>query len=376
MIYEAAKQGDDLRITFSGSIGMSFWEDGLTYRMIRDTIEPERAGIRSLTLEICSPGGDVLEAFAIYNYLNSLGIPVTAEVTGWAASAASYIIMAADRIKVHANSFILIHEPSVCAFGDRHDHRKAASVLDSIFRSLVDAYMTHAEASREEIEDLVTAETWLTADEAVRLGLADEILDAIPAAAAANFPINSDRFQNIPTDMKGTYPMPKKSLKKVKDEEEKKVCPDNAEQGKPAEPAEPAEPEKKPEEDPAEPEAADESESTAPDEGTPADADDGSVTDLAEQISALMDEVKDLRGALQAAKDAEADAKKQLDHLRAQIDRLTAGVKHSAKPADTADTEKDWETLMKEGDGSPAHYMNMRRLHPEAFKAYLAKFNS
>ena len=374
MIYEAAKQGDDLRITFSGSIGVSFWEDGLTYRMLRDTIEPERAGIRSLILEICSPGGDVLEAFAIYNYLNNLGIPVTAEVTGWAASAASYIIMAADRIKVHSNSFILIHEPSVCVCGDRHDHRKAASVLDPIFRSLVDAYMTHAEASREEIEDLVTAETWLTADDAVRLGLADEILDAIPAAAAANFPINSERFSNIPKNMKGTYPMPKK-LKKVKDEEEKKVCPDNAEQGEPAEPAEPAEPEKKPEEDPAEPEAADESESIPAEEETKA-AEDGSVSDLAEQISALMDEVKDLRGALQAAKDAEADAKKQLSDLRAQIDRLTAGVKHSAKPADTSDTEKDWETLMNEGDGSPAHYMAMRKQHPEAFKAYLAKFNS
>ena len=371
MIYEAAKQGDDLRITFSGSIGVSFWEDGLTYRMLRDTIEPERAGIRSLTLEICSPGGDVLEAFVIYNYLNGLGIPVTAEVTGWAASAASYIIMAADRIKVHANSFILIHEPSVCVCGDRHDHRKAASVLDPIFRSLVDAYMTHAEASRDEIEDLVTAETWLTADDAVRLGLADEILDAIPAAAAANFPINSERFSNIPQNMKGFYPMPKK-LKNVKDEEEKKVCPDNAEQG---EPAEPAEPEKKPEEDSADPEAADESESIPAEEETKA-GEDGSISDLADQISALMSEVKDLRGALQAAKESEADAKKQLADLRNQIDRLTAGVKHSAKKADPVEDAKDWETLMAEGDGSPAHYIAMRKQHPEAFKAYLAKFQS
>ena len=363
MIYETARQNDELRITFSGSIGDSFWEAGLTYQMLRDAIEPERENIRSMTIEICSPGGDVLEAFAIYNYLNSLGVPVTAEVTGWAASAASYIIMAADTIKVHANSFILIHEPSVCDFGDRHDHRKAASMLDAVYQSLVDAYMTHATVERTEIEALVTAETWLTAEEAARLGFADEILEAIPAAAAAQFPI-SGKFTNIPTSMKGIYPMPKKNKKVLNEEEpvknEPAVDQDNSESGAGQKPA-------------PQPENAGEDESSS---GTPALENGGGVSDLADQISALMDEVKDLRGALQAAKEAEADARKQLSDLRNQIDRLTAGVRHSAKKPDPVEDAKDWETLMKEGDGSPAYYMQMRKQHPEAFKAYLAKFNS
>lgn len=360
MIFETVRNEDDLRITFSGVIGDSFWESGLSYQMIRDAIEPVRRSLRSVTLEICSPGGDVLEAFAIYNYLSSLGLDVTAEVTGWAASAASYIIMAADLIKVHANSFVLIHEPSVCDFGDRHDHRKAAAVLDAIYESLVDAYMTHATAPRSEIETLVTAETWLTAEDAVRLGLADEILDAIPAAAAAQFPL-SEKFTNIPTSMKGIYPMAKKT-KKILNEDPVKPDPvdqDNSESG--------GEPAPAPAPDPAD---ADESSSG----GAPENNE--SISDLADQISALMSEVKDLRGALQAAKESEADAKKQLADLRNQIDRLTAGVKHSAKKADPVEDAKDWETLMAEGDGSPAHYIAMRKQHPEAFKAYLAKFQS
>lgn len=349
----------ELYITFSGVIGTpSFWgneEDFLGFANLREIIEAHRAEVKGVTLEICSPGGDVLEAFAMFNYLNNIGgILLTADVTGWAASAASYLIMAADVIRIHANSFIMIHEPTVITGGDRQEHRKAAAILEDVYRSLVDAYMLHSNAPRAEIEALVTEETWLDAPRALALGLADEILDPLPAAALAELKFAS-KIQNY---IKDDHMKKRKTLRNDVTEDPAVVpappAPDESESADHA----PAENEESASAEPA-PDAS-ESQCTR--------AEDSAISELASRMEAMAHEIEDLKNALAVAQSAEASAKEELAGLRDRIARLTSGVKKTtAAPADAAE---DWKTLCPPGS-SADHYIRMRKEHPQAFANYL-----
>jgi ATP-dependent Clp protease protease subunit len=157
-------------------------------------------GSKAVTLHVNSPGGDMFEAFAIFNALDGHAGHVTAVIEGVAASAASYIIMAAERIVMPANAMVMIHDPASWSAGGADDHRIAATVLENVRMSMVAAYVAGTGLSEERVTALMAAETWMTADEALALGFADEVRAAVKVAASFDL----SRFAKAPSPVAPT----------------------------------------------------------------------------------------------------------------------------------------------------------------------------
>lgn len=138
---------------------------------------------KDITLFINSPGGSVFDGLAIYNALRQHPSNVTVKVMGVAASAASFIAMAGDKIVMPENAFLMVHNPMGGVFGNAQEMRDWADTLDKIAASLIGIYVARTGKSEEEIKSLLDAETWLTAAEAVDMGFADEMLAEMKIAA-------------------------------------------------------------------------------------------------------------------------------------------------------------------------------------------------
>lgn len=146
-------------------------------------------GVKNVTVHINSPGGDVMAGSAIYSALrehslNGLGT-VTVIVTALAASAASIIAMAGDRVQMHPTAYMMIHNPWTCACGDAKELRKTAKTLDVISEGLIGAYEQRTGKTRDELKKMLDAETWMSAATCVEEGFADEIYGAGSQAAAS-----------------------------------------------------------------------------------------------------------------------------------------------------------------------------------------------
>ena len=146
-------------------------------------------GYRNVTVHINSPGGDVMAGAAIYSALkehrlNGKG-SVTVIITALAASAASIIAMAGDRILMHPVAYMMIHNPWTVAAGDAKELRKAAKTLDVISEGLISAYQVRTGKSRDELKKMLDAETWMSAASCVDEGFADGIYGVESGAAAS-----------------------------------------------------------------------------------------------------------------------------------------------------------------------------------------------
>jgi ATP-dependent protease ClpP protease subunit len=122
-----------------------------------------------LTLRINSPGGSVFDGVAIYNALKRHDGRVTVLIDGIAASIASMIAMAGDEVVMPANTMLMLHDPSGLVMGTAADMRGMAEALDKMKAGMVGAYRDKSGRDDAEIEALMRAETWLTAEEAIDL---------------------------------------------------------------------------------------------------------------------------------------------------------------------------------------------------------------
>lgn len=148
--------------------------------------------VSEIDVHINSAGGNVFEGHAIYNMLKMHKAKVNIYVDALAASIASVIAMSGDTIFMHKNSFMMIHNSWVMTLGNSKDLRETADLLDKTDQSSNNAYLDKAtNLSEAELKQLLEAETWLTADEALEKGLADEILGASEIAAS----ISKDSYQ-------------------------------------------------------------------------------------------------------------------------------------------------------------------------------------
>ena len=136
-----------------------------------------------ILLSVHSDGGEVLESLAIYHVMARARDRITARVEGLAASAASAIIMAAGRIEMPANAYIMIHSPFTVAIGDHSDLRAAADVMEKLNDSYAAIYAERSGKDTTEIQEIMAAESWFNGEEAVAAGFADAVLDALPAQA-------------------------------------------------------------------------------------------------------------------------------------------------------------------------------------------------
>lgn len=135
-------------------------------------------------LRINSPGGEVIEGTAIQNALRRHSGGLTVHIDALAASMASVIAMAGNPIFIADNALMMIHDPYTFAAGTSEELRKSADLLDTMKANLVRAYVSKTGMPEKEIEDMMAAETWLGATEAVALGFADAIEDGVQAAAS------------------------------------------------------------------------------------------------------------------------------------------------------------------------------------------------
>jgi ATP-dependent protease ClpP protease subunit len=150
-----------------------------------------------ITLRINSPGGSVFDAVAIHNALTRHPAGVTAWIDGIAASAASYVAMAAGEVVMPENAFLMVHDPTGMALGTADDMRAMAEALEKIKTSLVAGYAAKSGRPDAEIAELMRKETWLDAAEAVELSFADRLAE--PVRIAARF--DAGRFRNAPPQL-------------------------------------------------------------------------------------------------------------------------------------------------------------------------------
>jgi ATP-dependent protease ClpP protease subunit len=137
-----------------------------------------------LRVRVSSPGGSVFEGIALANALRAHPADVTVQVDGIAASIASVIAMAGDRVVIQPQAMIMVHDASGVCLGNAQDMSDMAALLDKISGNIADAYASKAGGTRDEWRTQMRAESWFTAEEAVEAGLADEMLPARKQQAA------------------------------------------------------------------------------------------------------------------------------------------------------------------------------------------------
>lgn len=130
-----------------------------------------------IVLEVNSNGGLVTVGSEIYTALKNYKGHVTVEVTGMAASAASVAIMGADTVKISPTAQIMIHKALLgYVSGNSDDLEKAVNALKSSDQAIVNAYVSKTGLSEEEIFKLMKNETFMSANEAIEKGFADELM--------------------------------------------------------------------------------------------------------------------------------------------------------------------------------------------------------
>ena len=129
-----------------------------------------------LKVIINSPGGDVQAGQEIYSILKDIKNHVTINVQSIAASAASMIAMAGDTVKMSPVALLMIHNASTCTSGDYRDMQHTADVLQTVNTAIMQAYIAKTGKTEDELRDMMDRETWLTANQCLENGFADEII--------------------------------------------------------------------------------------------------------------------------------------------------------------------------------------------------------
>lgn len=158
-------------------------------------------GVSKINVHINSGGGSVFGGIAIYNLLKRYDAEITVYVEGLAASIASVIAMAGDKIIIPANAQMMIHKPLSIAIGNADEMRKEADVLDGCQKVILNTYMQHTKdgVTEDQINDLINAETWKNGEEWQEYFDVEVSESSQAAAAASDY---YDRYKNLPTDLK------------------------------------------------------------------------------------------------------------------------------------------------------------------------------
>ena len=161
-------------LVLNGQISDETWfGDEVTPGLFRDELQSCEGDI---TVWINSPGGDVFAAAQIYNMLMEYPGNVDVRIDGIAASAASVIAMAGNKVSMSPVAMMMIHNPMTVAMGDKKVMQQAIDMLDEIKESIINAYELKTGQTRTKIAHMMDAETWFNAKKAVELGFADDIL--------------------------------------------------------------------------------------------------------------------------------------------------------------------------------------------------------
>jgi ATP-dependent Clp protease protease subunit len=170
-------EGSGSKLYIDGVISTdSWWGDEATPQQLRDELKTVTGD--KLEVIINSPGGDVWAGVAMHDALKSIDQEVTVKVSGVAASIASVIAMAGDKIVMTPGSTMMIHRASMLAWGNADDMAKAIEMLETIEDGIMSLYVDRTGQSKDAVKEMLDAETWMSAEKAVELGFADEVVKA------------------------------------------------------------------------------------------------------------------------------------------------------------------------------------------------------
>ena len=163
-------------LVLNGTIAEDSWfGDEVTPGIFRDEL---MKGDGNITVWINSPGGDVFAAAQIYNMLMDYRGNVTVRIDGIAASAATMIAMAGTTVEMSPVGMMMVHNPSTAVIGNTKEMQAAIQMLDEVKENIINAYELKTNLPRQQLSDLMDAESWMNAKKAVELGFADKILFA------------------------------------------------------------------------------------------------------------------------------------------------------------------------------------------------------
>lgn len=175
-------------------IGADFFGEGITGETVIQALDA--IGSKRAIVRINSPGGSVFDGIAIYNALKRHPGGVDVIIDSLAASIASVIALAGETRTSAKGSMWMIHEAMSFAFGNKSEVRKTLAMLEAGDKTLISIYRDAIKKTDEEIEALMSAETWFTAEESLDIGLSTKI-----EGSSKQSPVVANWFRNAPTNL-------------------------------------------------------------------------------------------------------------------------------------------------------------------------------
>jgi HK97 family phage major capsid protein len=206
-IKAAARQPNDpvCEISILGEIGDSGWgAECITATQVKDMLKA--AGNAPVKCMINSPGGDAFEGIAIYNLFREHAGEVTMHVLGMAASAASIIAMAGDKIEMAEAAQMMIHSAWGMVVGNRNDMLDMADMLDKLDTSVAELYARRSGQAVADVIAMMNKETWMTGQDAVDNGFADTCAPgSSKKGAKAALPATPVFAQRLPAALRAAF---------------------------------------------------------------------------------------------------------------------------------------------------------------------------
>lgn len=172
-----AAEADGNTISVYDVIGADwFTGEGVTAKRVAAALRS--IGASPVTVNVNSPGGDMFEGLAIYNLLVEHPAEVTVRVMGLAASAASIIAMAGDRVEMGLGSMLMIHNSWGMVVGNQNDMRSAAETFAEFDAAMAEIYAARTGMDAAAVKAMMDAETFMRADTAIANGFADATFEA------------------------------------------------------------------------------------------------------------------------------------------------------------------------------------------------------
>ena len=173
----------------------------ITAKMVQ--VELDAAKGKDITFSLNSYGGDAFTGTSIAEIVRNYSGNVTFDIVGLAASAGSVATTTAEKVRIAKSGMYMLHAPKSGAYGEANELRQSANLLDKLNENIIDLYAGKASGvERDEVSRLVADTTWLTAEEAVKLGFADEIIDEeLPINSAG---LDKYNYDNVPAFLRQT----------------------------------------------------------------------------------------------------------------------------------------------------------------------------
>lgn len=210
-VSDKASNGSGEMYIYGDIADEKWYDEDVTPKTIRDALT-QMGAVKNLDIHINSNGGSCIAGNAIISILDTYrrknGTSLNVYIEGIAASMGSGIASVGDKVYMADNALLMLHKPLLATIGNADDLQKVIEILDKTEETLVSNYMRRFKGTEDELRQMMSDETWLTADEAKEWGFADEIIEGVKVAASAKgIRIGDQVFESKVADMiKNKYP--------------------------------------------------------------------------------------------------------------------------------------------------------------------------